>query len=334
MNSSDFSASLIRAQANVPSQNVNDLAGLQSLKTVDDKDEALKQVAKQFESLFVNMMMKSMRDANAVFEKDSLFNSEDSKMFRDMYDQQMSVNLTQGQGLGIAEVLYRQLSYQGRSAPVSEDSSAGLEFNRDQRSKSLDTGYSVTTQAALNEFSNPASASNDEVAAQGERRSLTESVQSFINLVSPYVKQAAQKIGVDPNVLVAQAALETGWGKHVIADNQGESSFNLFNIKANNDWQGEKVAINSVEYDNNVLTREVSEFKKYPSLSESFNDYTSLITTQPRYQDALENASNPKAYIDNIHQAGYATDPQYSEKVFDIYQRLNNAGATANRGDA
>ena len=134
----------------------------------------------------------------------------------------------------------------------------------------------------------------------------------------PYAQEAAKKLNLDPDVLVAQAALETGWGKFVIKDNKGNNSFNLFNIKATDSWQGKKVAVSTLEYHNGVAKKENANFRSYNSYAESFADYVKLISESPRYEKAKSQVNDASAYLDALQEGGYATDPHYADKIKSI----------------
>jgi flagellar protein FlgJ len=149
----------------------------------------------------------------------------------------------------------------------------------------------------------------------------TEKTQQFIQTMYPHAQQAAEKLGVQPEVLLAQAALETGWGRHMIQHPNGSNSFNLFGIKASHDWQGERVAVSSLEYDQGVARKQLSAFRAYDSYASSFADYAELISSRPRYQGAINNAADPEAYLHALQDAGYATDPRYAEKIIGILKR-------------
>ncbi len=136
----------------------------------------------------------------------------------------------------------------------------------------------------------------------------------------PHARRAAQALGVAPEVLIAQAALETGWGRAMIRHPNGENSFNLFGIKANEEWQGSRVTVPTIEFVDGVMERRQSAFRAYPSASESFEDYVDLIRNSSRYQSARANASDPAAYVHGLQAAGYATDPDYAEKVLAVME--------------
>lgn len=144
---------------------------------------------------------------------------------------------------------------------------------------------------------------------------LFKDMSDFVNTIWPYAVQAAGLIGLDPKMLIAQAALETGWGRSIVADATG-SSHNLFNIKAQT---GEAVQVQTTEYMNGSPTSMLASFRKYSTLADSFADYIALIQQHPRYQTALSYAGDPVRYIQSLQEAGYATDPNYADKIVSIY---------------
>lgn len=146
------------------------------------------------------------------------------------------------------------------------------------------------------------------------------SADSFIQSIWPYAVQAASLIGLDPKLLMAQAALETGWGHFIVSDSQGNSSNNLFNIKSPKHYDGDSVVIKTTEYLANTPIKMTASFKSYPTLEHSFQDYLDLIQGNARYKEAVANAHDPKAYADALQKAGYATDPEYANKILAIYQ--------------
>lgn len=291
----------------LPSADVyTDLNSLQNIKNTENKDEALKKVAQQFESIFVNQMLKSMREANAVFEEDSLFNSQESNFYRDMHDQQLALTLSHGRGMGVADALYRQLSGQkyGNTEPVN-------------------TSVANYQASRVNTATQYYSANNLSVASpHGQRGAMAASPDEFIQKMLPSATQAAEKLGVDPEVLIAQAALETGWGEKVIADRNGEPSNNVFNIKAHNGWQGRAVSADTLEFANGKFEKERAAFRQYSSIEESVNDYVSFIQDNPRYQSVATGNKTAEEYIQGITQAGYATDPAYASKVLSVLERV------------
>lgn len=277
-----------------------DLNGLQNIKSMEDKDAALRKVTQQFESMFLHLMMKSMRDANSAFEEGSLFSSNESKFFRDMYDQQLSVTLANGKqgGIGIADAMYRQMK--ALHAPKTSSLQSQL----------------------LNKSASQSQSFSDVKPAVTQKRVFAETPKEFVEKVAPIINKAACELGVDAEVLLAQTALETGWGQHVICHADGTPSYNLFNIKASSDWCGDKVAINTLEYDKGTFASVLANFKSYSSVNDSVKDYVALIKNSSRYAQAQN--KDAEAYLNHLHKAGYATDPQYVEKIMSIRAQLKS----------
>jgi flagellar protein FlgJ len=146
------------------------------------------------------------------------------------------------------------------------------------------------------------------------------SAVDFVKQLQPFAQQAAKSLGIDPNALLAQAALESGWGNSVIKNTDGTSSYNLFNIKADRSWRGKQSQVSTLEFDQGIARRVSSGFRAYNSFQESFNDYVNFIRDNPRYETALTKVNNAGQYMRELQRAGYATDPSYADKVMHIYQ--------------
>ncbi|WP_415759625.1 flagellar assembly peptidoglycan hydrolase FlgJ [Pseudomonas sp. LT1P18] len=160
------------------------------------------------------------------------------------------------------------------------------------------------------------------------------SADEFVNTMLPMAKEAAERIGVDPRYLVAQAALETGWGKSVMRAQDGSSSHNLFGIKAGSSWKGESARAITSEFRNGEMVKETAQFRSYDSYKDSFHDLVTLLQTNNRYQDVVKSADNAEQFVRELQKAGYATDPNYASKISQIakqmtsYQNYAAAGAT------
>lgn len=375
-----------------------DLNRLNALKVGDRDSEAnLRKVAQEFESLFVSEMLKSMRAANNVLAKDNPLNTETTKQYQEMYDQQLSVSLSrQGGGIGLQDVLMRQLS-KGTSArpganpfnrpadgghalgavrdtavegqPSAESRSDVAMLNQRRLSlpgkladrllagivpgagasapaSSLRRGGSTATAAvgADGEYGDwtrsPAFA---ELMAGGQRstvqvplapgKSAFDSADEFVATLLPMAQEAAQRIGVDPKMLVAQAALETGWGKSILRQGNGSSSYNLFNIKATGSWQGDQARAVTSEFRDGQMVKESAAFRAYGSFSESFHDLASLLLNNDRYQDVVKSADNPEQFANELQKAGYATDPNYARKISAIARQLDKYQQFAANGN-
>ena len=268
-----------------------DFSGLAALRARarEDQGAALDQVARQFESLFLQMMLKSMRDASF---GGGLMDSKQSEMYRDMFDKQIAMDMSQGEGIGLADVLKRQLG-------------AGISMAHSDLAPEDYLGMPIVAQ--------PKAATG---AAPSDAPALLDgSPEAFLDKLWPAAEEAAAKLQLAPEALLAQAALETGWGRHVMRHHSGDSSHNLFGIKADSRWQGEKVRVSTLEYRDGVPLKTRANFRAYSSFEDSFRDYVDFVQRNPRYRDALDKTQDAKAYFGALQQAGYATDPAYAEKI-------------------
>jgi flagellar protein FlgJ len=150
------------------------------------------------------------------------------------------------------------------------------------------------------------------------------SADEFVNTMLPMAKEAAARIGVDPRYLVAQAALETGWGKSVMRAQDGSSSHNLFGIKASSNWTGDSARAITSEFRNGQMVKETAQFRSYASYKDSFHDLVTLLQTNNRYQDVVKSADNPEQFVRELQKAGYATDPHYATKISQIAKQMNS----------
>jgi flagellar protein FlgJ len=305
-------------------QNYLDLGGLDNIREQSNstdkasKDAALQTAAKQFEGIFMQMLMKSMRKAQDVLESDSPFNSESTKFYRDMHDQQLSLELSNNGSLGLAELIVRQLGGDSENfTPNSvlrsdgdleairarQKADASLEqasINRPFPTTFLD---SKPTEAATPAFKEP---------------------KDFVSALTGTAKAAEKKLGVPFEVVIAQAALETGWGQKIIQAPNGTSSNNLFNIKADSRWSGEKVNKETLEFEQGAVVKKNEPFRVYQSIAESVNDYVEFLSSSDRYQSALENKGNVEHFLHGLQQAGYATDPNYANKILATLSKVTS----------
>lgn len=300
-----------------------DFSGLNEMRAQArvDPQASLKKVAKQFEGIFIQMMLKSMRDASM---GDAIFDSDQSKLYRDMFDKQVALDMANSKGIGIADSLVRQL---GPRTPQSVKTEViSLELNKNS-SKELPFNGKVLPLSSMRlhevDRSSVRSLASYELPAINPLADKTKfnSPEEFTHHILPYAEKAAKELGVSPLVLVSQAALETGWGKAVTQHKDGSSSYNLFNIKADQRWSGDRVIKSTLEYDNGMAKHEKASFRAYNSYSDSFDDYVDFLRTNSRYDNVLRHEGDDKSYIKDLHKAGYATDPNYSNKVLNILQR-------------
>ncbi len=288
----------------------NDFSGLAQLKLQarQDSSGAREKVARQFESLFIQMMLKQMRQAGF---GGGLMDSKQTQFVQQMYDQQLAVHLSEQRGMGMAELLQQHLG--GASAQTQQTQGSGLQ----------PYWHHPTLRA------NPAQVqpSRDEPDRAPMSRNATprpvapiESPESFVTELWDAALQAAEELGLEPKALLAQAALETGWGAHVMPNAEGAPSHNLFGIKADQRWGGSQVHKETLEFAGDVAVRRREHFRCYPSYEESFRDYVTFLRQNPRYGEALRSTHDSEAYFRALQDAGYATDPEYADKILRVMQ--------------
>lgn len=281
-----------------------DLHSLNRLKGAarERSPEALQEVARQFEAMFMQMMLKSMRAASP--GDGGLLDSDQGLFYRDMFDQQLAMDLAQGSRLGIADMIVRQLG--GEMTP-RRPVSAPVVANPLAMLKQVER---IRERAAL-----PAADPVNPPTPVSTVPFKPSSPEAFVRSMWSHARIAARKLGVAPEVLVAQAALETGWGRSVPRFADGRSSHNLFGIKAHKGWQGERVVNGTLEFEGGLPVQRRDAFRAYPSYAESFADYADFIRSNPRYADALRQVQDGSAYLRALQRAGYATDPNYAAKI-------------------
>lgn len=250
-------------------------------------DQALKAAAQQFETVFMNMMLKSMREATP---QDGMFDSEQTKMFTGMLDQQLAQNMS-SRGVGLADAMVKQLS----RTP------------------------SPTTPATLPDAS-PASQTSHVSALPSAYSGSFQ--QDFVQRLTPYAIQAGNETGVPAQLMLGQAALETGWGQREIRLPDGSNSHNLFGIKAGSNWNGKVAAVTTTEYHNGVPSKQVEKFRAYDSYAEAFKDYAHLLRDNPRYAGVVQ-GQGAHAAAQALQSAGYATDPNYADKLVKVMNRIS-----------
>jgi flagellar protein FlgJ len=267
--------------------------------------EALKGAATQFEAMFINMMMKSMREATP---QDELTGSEQSKMFTGMLDQQMSQNMAK-RGVGLADMLIRQLSTQASSQALAIGGDQNVPTSPEMP-PGRNAAEMMSTPGAL------LAPSNITHAASG--RTQAPHVRDFQQKLSGHAEEAERVTGIPAKFMLSQAALETGWGKREIRNQDGSSANNLFGIKAGPGWKGKVATAVTTEYVNGQPQTKVQKFRAYDSYADSFKDYAKLITNNPRYEKVLANAKDAAGFAHGLQKAGYATDPLYAAKLSKI----------------
>ena len=312
---------------------LNSLAALKA-KGKDNNPEAIREAAKQFESIFMGMMLKSMRDANAAIIDEPMFESASMGMYQDMYDEQLTLHLTgSGSGLGLTDILVQQLSG-ASSQSTTKNNQETTKFDPLRVSRAVSTMPVLKDSTSLVIDNKELSIQTDTIKnSENSQRGIDfSSPNAFVKSLWPYAEKAAEALNLDPRLLISQAALETGWGQFVMKTKEGDSSKNLFGIKSSKTWQGATTNIQSVELVSGTLKKQNSEFRAYESYADSFADYANFITSKGRYQKAISVAETPENYVQELQIAGYATDPEYANKINDIFNsnRLNNAVTAIN----
>jgi len=288
-------------------------SGLSALRreAKSNSPEALRKTAQQFEAIFLQMVLKSMRDASP---GGGLFDSYQGKFYRGMFDQQIALTMSEGKGIGLTDVIVRQLqrSVPHKDGKDSADSQAAAVNKAPPPELRRDPSLTVPSARA------PATPSAPVAAAPTAAG--FDSPVAFVRAIWKHALHAANQLGLSPQAVVAQAALETGWGKHMLAQADGRPSYNLFGIKADDGWSGDRVAAVTTEFDQGVMSRENAQFRAYPSLEAGFNDYVRFLRSDPRYQAALGGQAKPQDFGQALRRAGYATDPAYGAKIRSIME--------------
>ncbi|HHR6023125.1 TPA: flagellar assembly peptidoglycan hydrolase FlgJ [Providencia alcalifaciens] len=296
-----------------------DVQSLTSLKGELNKspEQGLRQVTQQLEATFVEMMLKSMRSA---LPQDGMFSSDQTRMMTSMYDQQIAQDLAQ-KGLGFGEMMYQQLTRD--QAPNSPAQGAFMPLNE----QDLQSLPPFALEQIVRRF---APAMGDALASPFQKiKSLSLNSSNFINQLIEPAKNASEKSGISHFLILAQAALESGWGKREILTADGKTSHNLFGIKAGKNWQGPVTNIMTTEVINGKTIKMRDDFRVYASYEEAISDYISLLTENPRYKD-VKHAATPEIAARRLHKAGYATDPGYSDKLITLINQIRGAGSPVN----
>jgi flagellar protein FlgJ len=310
---------------------------------------AIKETAKQFEVLFMNMLMKSMRDASP---REGMMNSSAGDTYTGMLDQQFAQKMA-ARGTGLADVIARQLGGVGAAKDArsttgakaaeapSIDASSAISVRAANKGRpqelSPSQGRSIAVRFAENNGMNkllqmrqlpPTVADAGRVqTATVERggqaaKKITETLErvadkttAFFDRMKAHANEAASTTGIPAKFMLGQAALESGWGKREIRNPDGSTSHNLFGIKAGTNWTGRTVSVTTTEYVNGIPRQSVQKFRAYSSYAESFKDYATLITKSPRYSAVASNSGSVEGFATSLQRAGYATDPRYAEKL-------------------
>lgn len=299
-----------------------DAQALNGLKrdVASDPTGNLKRVAQQIEGLFLQTMMKSMRET---LPKDGMFSSEQTRLYTSMYDQQISQQMSQ-KGVGLADMMVKQLS--GAIATIGPAESAGTVPMR------LD---SARLPVAINQkllhaypppFPEPKKVSDVQKTTPTSPSHPVSASSDFVSRLSTPAWLAGKESGIPHEVIVAQAALESNWGKREILTEDGSPSHNLFGIKSGKNWDGPTTEITTTEFEQGLMKKVKARFRVYSSYAEGLADYVKMLTNNPRYSD-VASAKSPEQAANALQDAGYATDPQYANKLITLINQIKNAGA-------
>jgi peptidoglycan hydrolase FlgJ len=270
------------------------------LQAGQNNPAAIKETAKQFESLFMRELIKSMREATM---KSGMLDSPGGDLATDMLDQQMSVQLS-GQPGGLSDVIALQLSRQmGVSAPAAPSKTA------------TPANLSAYTSLQPTSAARPTTAAAPTPPSTTTTRRPTETQANFVHKHSEVANRVSQSSGIPASFMIGQAGHETGWGRSEIKMKGGAPSFNLFGIKATPGWKGKVAEVTTTEYVNGVPKKQIARFRAYDSYEDSFKDYARLITQSPRYAQVKEQTGSVHAFASGLQKAGYATDPNYADKL-------------------
>jgi len=285
-----------------------DAQALNGLKrdAASDPQGNLKQVAQQVEGMFVQMMLKSMR---AALPQDGILSSDQSRLYTSMYDQQIAQQMSQ-KGLGLADMMVKQMS--NANAVPSETAGTSPMALDDEVLRTLpNQALEQTLRRAVPRAPSAAS--------------LSLNNGNFVARLSTSARVVSQQSGIPHQLIVAQAALESGWGQREIPAADGSPSYNLFGIKAGGSWDGPVTEITTTEFEQGAAKKIKAKFRVYGSYVEAMADYVKLLTNNPRYA-GVANARSPEQAAQALQQAGYATDPQYASKLVSVIQQMKNAG--------
>jgi peptidoglycan hydrolase FlgJ len=283
-----------------------DVSSVEALKREAraEPDKALRSAAAQFEALLMQMMLKSMREAS---DSAGSTDSQDTKMYKSMLDQQLSLALAK-RGIGLADTMVRQLSRGGAAATGGDEAAAAADTAPGQAQGAVTAP--VRSPAPASAIPLPLTAPSAPGGA-----ALPDAARGFISKLWPHAVDASRSTGIAPHFILGQAALESGWGRSEIRLADGAPSHNLFGVKAGRGWQGASAEVVTTEYVNGAPVKTVERFRAYGSYAEAFKDYANLLAANPRYAQVLNERADPAAFARGLQQAGYATDPNYADKL-------------------
>ncbi|MEM5458055.1 MULTISPECIES: flagellar assembly peptidoglycan hydrolase FlgJ [Paraburkholderia] len=289
----------------------------------------MKMAAQQFDAVFTQMMLKSMRDATP---QDGPFDSHDSATFTSMMDQQLSQQMSQ-KGIGVADAMLKQLMRnQGMQVGGGAGGLTGMANSLGGGSGGGDEGQTAALNALAKAYGNAQAngqlamgkgySANSALTPPLKGDGSSPKVDAFVDKLAQPAQAASAATGIPARFIIGQAALESGWGKSEIKKADGSTSHNVFGIKASKDWTGKTVSTVTTEYVNGKPQRVVEKFRAYDSYQEAMTDYASLLKGNPRYAQVINSAHDVNGFANGMQRAGYATDPHYAKKLMSIMQKM------------
>ncbi|MFA5243496.1 MAG: flagellar assembly peptidoglycan hydrolase FlgJ [Sulfuricella sp.] len=272
--------------------------------------------AQQFEALFMNMMLKSMREA---IPEEGLFDNSNTQLYTSMLDSQLAQSLSKGKGIGLADMLVRQMQMQGVIPKDTQAGASNVASGKIERqllpvaAAKPDRMSIFPLEQALSGLGVP-----PDLLPEASSKAGFSSPAGFVDALWPDAADAAQTLGVPVHFLLGQAALESGWGKREIRDAEGNNSHNLFGIKAGKGWSGAVAEAQTTEYVNGVAQKKTELFRAYDSYTEAFKDYAGLLKSSPRYASLFNQTLDASGFARGLQRAGYATDPLYADKLMRV----------------
>lgn len=300
----------ISAQFALDTQSVGKLR----LQAKQDPDAALKAVAQQFEGIFMGMLLKSMRDATP---QGGMLDSEQGKLYTQLFDQQLVQKLSSGKGMGIADMLVKQLRQSAAKELGEKDGAESLtkKISPQVPVPSFKSGPDSVLSTQDSALGTQDSALSTPDSGLKTSDSVFESPKDFVDKLWPHAVEAGKALGIPPHFLLGQAALESGWGKRQIIAADGKNSHNLFGIKAGGKWGGDAAVAATTEYGKGGPQATREPFRAYASYADGFRDYATMLRNNPRYQGVLGQGGDAAGFAQALQQAGYATDPLYASKL-------------------
>jgi flagellar protein FlgJ len=300
-----------------------DVQGARDLRTKfkTDKEAGVKAAAQEFEALFLQMMLKSMR---ATTDQDSIMDSDASRFYTGMLDEQLAKDISKTGSIGLAKVLEEQLGRRingtdtldadGKPREINHDLNSALKAATISAANGGDLPFAAfqNLQAMLERATVNRAAASNAPAANDDSSAATP--KEFVRQMWPHAVEASRDTGIPPQFLIAHAALESGWGQRDIKNADGSPARNLFGIKAGANWQGKSTEVTTTEYENGVPVAQKARFRAYGSYAEAFADYANLLASSPRYGGVIGSQDGTE-FARRLQQAGYATDPKYAEKL-------------------